>query len=152
AYVRTERDRIMQIGLVGGQKVLFDGKPLLEVGPQIASASVQYTGAKVIADVRGHGKILAARGSSKTLVLNGRVLSPDKIGTSVKGLWQVEVPNPGPLEIRSPALSTDATAVYKALVGFRPGPALPPWNPVVVSYSTRVPADATIEYAAVGSK
>src|SRR5439155_13369443 len=59
--------------------------------------------------------------------------------------------DPGPLELVAPTLSTDATAVYKALVGFRPGPAEPPWNPVVVSWKASVPADATVEYAPVGS-
>jgi hypothetical protein len=85
------------------------------------------------------------------LIVNGKVLPPEKKGTVTMKTWAVELPNPGSLKLVSPALSTDATAVYKALVGFRPGPALPPWNPVVVSWKTPVPSDATVEYAPEGS-
>src|SRR5439155_16951823 len=77
--------------------------------------------------------------------------SPKQERSGAMRRWTVELPNPRPLQLESPALSTDATAVYKALVGFRPGPALPPWNPVVVRWKTSVPSDATVEYAPVGS-
>jgi hypothetical protein len=151
AYVRLEQGKVVAVGLVGGQKVVYDGETLLEVGAQVASVGVQFTEDKITADLLGYGTLSVARGPQKTLVLNGKVLSPDKKGSGATKRWTVELPNPGPLELVAPALSTDATAVYKALVGFRPGPAQPPWNPVVVSWKTPVPSDATVEYAPEGS-
>src|SRR5207237_8939247 len=106
---------------------------------------------KITADLQGHGKISLAAGSQTTLIINGKVVSPEKRDSGAKKRWTVELPDPGSLELVAPALSTDATAVYKALVGFRPGPAQPPWNPVVVSWKTSVPSDATVEYASEGS-
>jgi hypothetical protein len=151
AYVRSERGKVVALGLAAGQKVTYDGETLLEVGPRVASASVQYAEDTITVDLQGHGKISVAAGPQKTLVLNGKVHPPQKTGSGTMKRWTVELPNPGGLDLVAPALSTDATAVYKALVGFRPGPALPPWNPVVVSWKTLVPSDAMVEYAPEGS-
>lgn len=152
AYVRTEQGKLVEVGLVGGQRLVYRGTTLLEVGPQVESANVHYAQDTITADVRGHGKIAVATTTEKALVLNGKVVSPTKHGPAGKGRWEVEMRHPGRLELVAPALSTDATAVYKALVGFRPGPALPPWNPVVVSWKTSVPSDATVKYAPEGSE
>jgi hypothetical protein len=152
AYVRTEQGKVVEVGLVGGRKLVYAGRALLEVGPEIDSVNVQFTAEKITAEVRGHGKLSVAAGSEKRLVLNGKGLSGGEAGSGLKGRWEVEAPDLGPLVLSAPALSTDPDAVYKALVGFRPGPALPPWNPVVVSWKTSAPADAVIEYAPLKSQ
>jgi hypothetical protein len=152
AYIRTEQSKVVEIGLVGGQRVLYAGDTLLEVGPQIASANVRYASDSITADFRGHGTVSMAAGSEKLLMLNGKAHPLEKKDGGGTKRRDVEIPNPGPLKLISPLLSTDATTVYKALVGFRPGPALPPWNPVVVSWKTSVPSDATVEYAPLGSE
>ncbi len=150
AFVRTGQGGVAEVGLAGGRTVCHAGRTLLEVGPAVDSADVRYAGDRVMVDVRGHGRVVVAAGPGKTLVLNGTVLSAEPKGSGARKRWEIELPDPGPLKIRAPALSTDATAVYKALVGFRPGPARPPWNPVVVSWTTAVPADAVVDYAPAG--
>jgi hypothetical protein len=151
AHVRTEQNKVVEVSLVRGQRVVHAGETLVEVGPQVASANVRYAEDTITLDVRGHGRISVAVSAQKTLVFNGKVLSPTEKNFAGKRRWEVGPPAPGRLELISPTLSTDATAVYKALVGFRPGPALPPWNPVVVSWKTSAPSDATVEYAPEGS-
>ncbi|MBI4027363.1 MAG: alginate lyase family protein, partial [Verrucomicrobia bacterium] len=42
AYVRKEGGKIVEAGLVGGQKLIYSGKTLIEVGPEIASADIHY--------------------------------------------------------------------------------------------------------------
>jgi hypothetical protein len=148
AYVRTKWGNVTEVGLAGGRSVVFEGQTLLEVDSEIASVSLKYARDKLFVDARGHGRVSVATRSSKALNLNGRDLTP--VSRSEKNRWTVIVPSAGPLELESPTLSTDATAVYKALVGFRPGPALPPWNPVVVSWRTPAPSDATVDYAKDG--
>jgi hypothetical protein len=111
---------------------------------------VRHTGDTIALDVRGHGKVSISGDPPKKFVLNGE-LSPRYTRDVARSQLDIDVPDPGPLALSEPVLSTDATEVYKALVGFRPGPALPPWNPVVISWTTSLPADATIEYAPVGT-
>ncbi|MBI3860934.1 MAG: heparinase II/III family protein [Planctomycetia bacterium] len=153
AYVRTEQGNPTQAGLVAGRKLIFGGRTLIETGPEIASASVQFAPDTIMADLRGHGRISVAAGAAKTFALNGKALTLGRDLALRDGRWEVDVPDPGPLELLSPEFSTDATAVYRAYVGFRPTPdAVPPWNPVLVSWQTPAPADAFIEYAPAGSE
>lgn len=153
AYVRLEQGQVVEAGLVGGQTLVYAGQTLLEAAPRIASAHVKFAGDTITADVRGHGKLSVAAGSTKAFAVNGRVLAVGNEAALREGRWNVEIANPGPLGLDSPALSTDPTEVYRAYVGFRPNPtAVPPWNPVLVSWKTPAPADAIIEYAPVGSE
>jgi hypothetical protein len=152
-FVRTERGNPVGLGLVGGRKVVFAGRALIEAGPDIVSANVQFAPDIVTTDLRGHGRISLAAGTSKKLMMNGRVLSTGREATLRDGRWEVEIPEPDPLELVSPEFSTDPTSIYRAYVGFRPTPdAVPPWNPVLVSWKTPIPADAIIEYAPAGSQ
>jgi hypothetical protein len=147
AYVRRDRGSVTSVGLVGGRKVDYDGVTLLEVGPEIESASIEYDAARLRVSVRGRGTISILAGSEREILVN------DMMTSSVRTMrWgpkrrRIIVAEPPAVELENPSLSDDPTAVYKALVGFRPSSAVPPWNPVVVSWRTPVPADATIAYA-----
>ncbi|MBI4027364.1 MAG: heparinase II/III family protein [Verrucomicrobia bacterium] len=153
ACVRTENGKILEAGLVGGQKLVYAGQTLVEVGSEIASADIHYGGEKLLVDIRGNGKISMPAGSEKIFVLNGTPLSGGKKGWWWKRRWEVDVKSAGPLEIISPSFSTDPEAVFKAYVGFRPNPTvIPPYNPVLVSWKTSLPADATVDYAPVGTE
>jgi hypothetical protein len=148
AYVRTEGGALTEVGLAGGRSLAFAGDTLLEIDPEITSISLKYTQGKLFVDTRGSGRVSVAARASKVLSFNG--IDMTRVATIENHRWTVVVPSAGPLGMEPPTLSTDATAVYKALVGFRPGPALPPWNPVLVSWKTALPSDATVDYAKEG--
>jgi hypothetical protein len=152
AYLRTESQGVVEAGLVGGRKLLNAGQVLVEAAPEISSVNLQYVGDRLVVEVRGHGKLSVAAGSTKSIELNGRPLTVGPYALLVNGRWETEAVNPGPLELDALELTTDPAAVYKAYVGFRPNPtAVPPWNPVLVRWKTSLPADAVLEYAAVDS-
>ncbi|MBI4023598.1 MAG: fibronectin type III domain-containing protein, partial [Verrucomicrobia bacterium] len=142
---------IVEAGLVGGQKLIYSGKTLIEVGPEIASADIHYASDKITVDVRGNGRISMPAGSEKTLVLNGKTLSGGKKGWWWKRRWEVELASPGPLELSVPTLSNDLEVVSKATIGV-PGRGNRTEHPVVVTWKTSLPADASIEYSPAGSE
>jgi hypothetical protein len=152
AYVRTQEGKILEAGLVGGRQLDYDGKPLLRASRTVASASLRYHVDKTSLDIRGHGKLAVRTGAAERFLLNRRIVPKAKDAAPTQDLLQIEIPDPGPLPMDGPAISTDATAIYKALVGFRPGSAVPPWNPILVSWKTPIPSDATIEYAPEGTR
>ena len=96
AYVRTERGKVVEVGLVHGRRVVHGGETLLDVGPQVESANVRYAGDTITADVRGHGKISVATGTGKTLVLNGKVVSPKEKGSARQGAVGIRAAKPWP--------------------------------------------------------
>jgi hypothetical protein len=69
---------------------------------------------------------------------------------AARKVWDVEVANPGLLRIDAPALSDDPGDVFRATLG-PPGKSNMIVHPVVVSWKTSQPADASVEYAPVGS-
>lgn len=153
AYVRTEQGQVVEAGMVCGEKLVYSGQTLMEVAPGIVSAHVQYSGGGIAVDVRGSGKLSVAIGRATSFILNGKALPSANKEVLLNGRWNVDMPNPGPLELISPTLTTDAGAVYKAYVGFRPNPtAVPPWNPVLVHWTTSIPSNGIVEYAPLDSK
>lgn len=152
AAVRTRGGRVLSVGLVGGRMLSCASETLLETGPEIESVAVEYTANTVVVDARGAGKLsVATNGAQTALLLNGRIGSVRKSGSGANSRFEVDLPSPGALELQTPTTSADPLAIYKAYVGFRPHPtALPPWNPVLVSWKTPLPADAIIEYAPMG--
>lgn len=152
AYVRIVQGQVVEAGLVGGRQLAFAGQTLAEVVPQIGSVHWRHVGETIEMDLRGAGKISLAASSSKALAINE--ISADALeATLAHGTWQATLSDPGPLDLVSPTFSTDPTAIYKAYVGFRPGPtAVPPWNPVLVQWNTALPADSAIEYSPLESE
>src|SRR5439155_27277599 len=72
AYVRRTRGRVMEAGLVAGRRLELAGKNLIEVGPDILSASLRYNGDTVEVSTRGRGVVRIAKGPASKLVLNGK--------------------------------------------------------------------------------
>jgi hypothetical protein len=103
----------------------------------------------MLISVRGHGKVSAVAGTEDDVFLNGNRIASGTMRWGAKRR-EVFVPKPAPLEIEAPTVSSDVTEAYRALVGFRPSPAAPPWSPVVVSWRTSVPSDSAVEYTENG--
>jgi hypothetical protein len=153
AYVRIEAAKVVEAGLVGGQNLVYAGQTLVEAAPEISSISLRYAGNRIHVDVRGRGKFTVAAGSTREIELNGTAQPHGRGGSLVNGRWEFSASNPGSLDLDPPVLTTDPNAVYKAYVGFRPHPtAVPPWNPVLVTWKTSLPSDAIIEYAPLNSE
>ncbi|MBI4027374.1 MAG: heparinase II/III family protein [Verrucomicrobia bacterium] len=151
AYVRNEGGKTVEAGLVGGQKLIYSGKTLIEVGPEIASADIHYASDQITVEVRGNGKISMPAGSEKTLALNGTALSVGKKGWWWKRKWEVALASPGLLEISAPTFSTDRAVLWKAVAGNPPPAAIGPRPAVLVRWKTSRPSDALIEYAPDGT-
>ena len=134
AYVRMRNGKVVEAGVVGGRKLVYSGRTLLEVGPEITSATVRYDGHKITVDARGHG----------------RVVYEGKPGWFGRKRLTMEFKSPGALELSAPVLSSDPEHVSRATIGV-PGRGNRSEHPVVVTWKTPLPADATIEYAPVGS-
>lgn len=152
AWVRTVQGKVVAAGVVGGRLLTLDGKRLIEAAAGIDSVQFRVSGETLATEVRGNGQLSFAANAHTEITLNGNVVSPQAKGAGADRLWTVELPSAGSLDLVSPALSTDPAAIYKAYVGFRPNPqAVPPWNPVLVRWTTPLPADSVIEYAPLDS-
>ena len=159
AYVRCEGDRVVEAGLVRGRRLAYQGKMLVQVGPEIAAVCVLYTGEKVDVHVRGAGAVSIAGDSVTRVTVNGRpvegkVVKARFVINQVVFLKLLIEPAPGQVALSAPTFSTDPAALCRAL-GLISGPpysASPPEASVLVSWRTPAPTDAAIEYRQAGAK
>lgn len=158
AYVRRAGGRVVEAGLVRGERLDVGGKPLVTTGPDISSVYVRYTGAGVDVTTHGTGMVTVAANGAEKVTLNSRQARASAAG----GVYTVYAGSTEKLAMTKPVFSTDHADLCRAVgavYGYRAKEEgkpetgyIGPENSLVVKWSTDVPADAMLEYRKKGEK
>ena len=148
AFVRRRDGRVTEIGLVEGRQVIYGGKTLLEVGPDVDAAHVRF--GDDIAEISAHGSGVVSLGtlSVDQVRLNGEIVEARR----TKDRLNVRAGKGGRLIVGKPTYASDSLSLCKA-IGLPPERAkgVRGTDSIVASSLTSLPADAKVECRERGS-
>ncbi|MBI4027373.1 MAG: heparinase II/III family protein [Verrucomicrobia bacterium] len=151
AILRRDDGNLLEAAMVRGQRLVWQGKTLIEASPAIVAVHVRYVGDKAEITTRGLGKLAVSKQTAKQATLNDKPVTV----TEANGLWHITAPAAPALALTATVFSTDAKALCKATgvpYGADYGPndwgyySRGPANSVLVKWETSSPSDAEVEH------